>query len=85
MKVFNLTQEQFTLHSNNAVDCFLAGLHNEKVITKEQLDEYRKYRIVVVESTFWGTFWNLIAGKKDEIGYYVVKPIGTKLPQEQDE
>jgi hypothetical protein len=81
MKVFSLTQDQFNTHANDAVDNFLAGLYNEKVITKEQLDDYRKYRLAVVETTFWGNLWDLLTGKKDVLVYYVVKPASTRLPK----
>jgi hypothetical protein len=81
MKVYTITSEQYTTHANDAVDSFIAGLYNEKVITKEQFDEYRKYRVVAVEPTFWGTCWNILTGKKDMLTYYVVKPIGTYIPK----
>lgn len=82
MKAYTLYGDQMSEHVNMGVDCFLNGLLNEKVITKDQYDEYRKYRLALVPTTFWGKFWKIFKSTdpSNDLAYYVVKPISTVFP-----
>lgn len=81
MKAYTMYSEDLSQQANIGVDSFLNGLLREKVITKEQYDTYREYRLAVVPATFWGKLWNkLVPEEKDTLSLYLVKPIGTTFP-----
>lgn len=86
MRAYTLTSDVMTENINNTIDVFLTSMVNEGVITKEQFEQCKDYRMIVAQRTVWGKMWKYITQFKKEDGdySYVVKIINVNKEKTDD-
>lgn len=75
MRAYTLAAQDISEQANIAVDLFLGSMKREGVLTNEQVELCRQYRIVYAPTSMWGRLWKYISGHpKTDVDYtFVVK------------
>lgn len=78
--IWEFTESGITAVGNDIIDQFLEKMSKEKLITKEQLTEFSKYKVVISNPTFWGKLYaNLFPKDKHDTAFIkVVKMVGDR-------
>lgn len=75
MKMYTFSENEITRLVNDGLEFFIAGMLNEKVLTEEQHEELKNYRVVVIRKGMFGKLIDQIMDWKSEdtLRYQLVK------------
>jgi hypothetical protein len=65
MRAYTLTNTSLAEQANISVDIYLTCMVNEGIITKEQFDQCKDYRMVYAPRSMWGKLWKYITQYSD--------------------
>lgn len=61
--IIETTSKDITGLINTAIDLYVENLRRKQVITEQQFEETKKYRVVFAERGFFGRIWEAVLGK----------------------
>lgn len=65
MSKIETTAADITGLINTALDLYTENLRRKQVITEEQFEETKKYRVIFAQRGFFGRIWEKVLGKSE--------------------
>lgn len=86
MRAYTVTTSEFSEQANISVDLFLAAMKKEGILTEEQVEQCKEYRIVYAPSSMWGRLWKYFTTHTEGNDYtFVVKIVNHGIREEDSD
>lgn len=83
MKMYSMQDRNITVECNNALDYITKHLLKDGIIDSSQAFEISRYRVVLEEKGYFGSFWDKIFYKDDTKSKYVVVKVMEDIDEQK--